>query len=61
MGARWLIPMHYGTFRLSHEPMDQPLQWLAEEAAAHDVQDRVLVMPEGVTHFFKQEHVLVAR
>src|SRR5512146_33250 len=21
MGSRWLVPMHYGTFRLSHEPM----------------------------------------
>ncbi len=60
MRARWLIPMHYGTFRLSHEPMDEPLQLLAEEATAQRVQDRVLVMPEGVTHFFKQERVLVA-
>jgi len=26
--------MHYGTFRLSHEPMDEPLQLLEKEAAA---------------------------
>ncbi len=60
MGARWMIPMHYGSFRLSHEPMDEPLQLLAEEAEKHDVQDRVLVLPEGVTHFFKQDRVSVA-
>ncbi len=60
MRARWMIPMHYGSFRLSHEPMNEPLELLAEEAAKHRVQDRVLVLPEGVTHFFKQERVLTA-
>ncbi len=52
LGARWMAPMHYGTFRLSHEPMDEPLRLLAEEARRHGVKDRVLVMPEGVTHLF---------
>src|ERR1700757_809548 len=23
--ARWMVPMHYGTFRLSHEPIARPL------------------------------------
>jgi L-ascorbate metabolism protein UlaG (beta-lactamase superfamily) len=50
--ARWMVPMHYGTFRLSHEPMDEPLRLLAQEARRHNVQDRVVVLPEGVTHFF---------
>ena len=44
--------MHYGTFRLSHEPMDEPLQLLEKEAAAAGVRDRVLVLQEGVTQFF---------
>jgi L-ascorbate metabolism protein UlaG (beta-lactamase superfamily) len=52
LGARWMTPMHYGTFRLSHEPMDEPLRLLAEEARRHSIQERVVVMPEGVTHFF---------
>ena len=52
IGSRWMAPMHYGTFRLSHEPMDEPLRLLAEEARRHGVKDRVLVMPEGVTHLF---------
>lgn len=50
--ARWMVPMHYGTFRLSHEPVDEPLQLLDQEARAARVQDRVVVMEEGVTRFF---------
>jgi hypothetical protein len=44
--------MHYGTFRLSHEPMDEPLQLLDQEAKAAGIEDRVLVLPEGVTKIF---------
>lgn len=50
--ARWMIPMHYGTFRLSHEPVDEPLQLLDQEARAAGVEDRVVVMEEGITRFF---------
>jgi L-ascorbate metabolism protein UlaG (beta-lactamase superfamily) len=50
--SRWMVPMHYGTFRLSHEPMDEPLKFLASEAETHGVRDRVVVMEEGVTHVF---------
>jgi L-ascorbate metabolism protein UlaG (beta-lactamase superfamily) len=50
--ANWLTPMHYGSFRLSHEPMDEPLRLLAQEAARHGVKDRVVVMNEGFTYFF---------
>ncbi len=60
LGARWMVPMHYGTFRLSHEPLDEPLQLLAEEAEAHGISDRVLVLPEGITHFFRQQRVSLA-
>ncbi|MFB3815773.1 MAG: MBL fold metallo-hydrolase [Terriglobales bacterium] len=52
LGAEWMTPMHYGTFRLSHEPMDEPLKLLAQEARRHAVENRVIVMQEGVTHFF---------
>ena len=52
MGARWLVPMHYGTFRLSHEPMEEPLQRLASESKALGVDDRVVVLKEGFTQFF---------
>jgi L-ascorbate metabolism protein UlaG (beta-lactamase superfamily) len=50
--SRWMVPMHYGTFRLSHEPVDEPLQLLDQEARAAGIEDRVLVLEEGVTRFF---------
>ena len=50
--ARWMVPMHYGTFRLSHEPMDEPLELLEKEAKAAGIEDCVVVMKEGVTRFF---------
>jgi L-ascorbate metabolism protein UlaG (beta-lactamase superfamily) len=52
LNARWMVPMHYGTFRLSHEPIEEPLQLLEEEAERAGVSDRVVVMEEGVTKFF---------
>ncbi len=50
--ARWMIPMHYGTFRLSHEPMEEPLQLLRTETRAAGIEDRLVVLEEGVTQFF---------
>ncbi|HZP63260.1 MAG TPA: MBL fold metallo-hydrolase [Terriglobales bacterium] len=52
LNSRWMVPMHYGTFRLSHEPIDEPLQLLEQEARAAGIEDRVVVMEEGVTQFF---------
>jgi L-ascorbate metabolism protein UlaG (beta-lactamase superfamily) len=52
LNARWMVPMHYGTFRLSHEPIGEPLALLEREARAHGIEDRVVVMEEGVTRFF---------
>jgi L-ascorbate metabolism protein UlaG (beta-lactamase superfamily) len=52
LGSRWMVPMHYGTFRLSHEPVDEPLKLLAREAKRLGLQNRVRVLPEGVTSFF---------
>jgi L-ascorbate metabolism protein UlaG (beta-lactamase superfamily) len=52
LNARWMVPMHYGTFRLSHEPVDEPLQLLEQEAKAAGIEDRVVVLKEGITRFF---------
>lgn len=52
LNARWMVPMHYGTFRLSHEPVDEPLQLLDQEARAAGIKDRVVVLEEGVTRLF---------
>jgi L-ascorbate metabolism protein UlaG (beta-lactamase superfamily) len=50
--SQWMVPMHYGTFRLSHEPIDEPLKLLAREANAAGVKDKVVVLEEGVTRLF---------
>jgi L-ascorbate metabolism protein UlaG (beta-lactamase superfamily) len=34
--ARYLIPIHWGTFRLSKEPMDEPLKRLVADAGGAD-------------------------
>jgi L-ascorbate metabolism protein UlaG (beta-lactamase superfamily) len=52
LGSRWMVPMHYGSFRLSHEPIDEPLKLLAQAAKRAGIEDRVMVLPEGVTAFF---------
>jgi len=45
--ARYLIPIHWGTFRLSKEPMEEPLQRLI--AAAGSQQDRIVIRQIGGT------------
>jgi len=52
LNARWMVPMHYGTFRLSHEPMEEPVQFLEEVADKRGILDRVLVLQEGITRVF---------
>jgi len=51
--SKMMIPMHYGTFRLSYEPMEEPVQRLRAAAEAAGVNDRVLVLEEGKTRIFK--------
>jgi L-ascorbate metabolism protein UlaG (beta-lactamase superfamily) len=46
-GADWMIPMHYGTFNLGREPMDEPLQRLLTEAARLRIGNQIKVLEEG--------------
>jgi hypothetical protein len=48
-----MVPMHYGTFRLSYEPFDEPLKRLHAAAVKAKVSDRVLALEEGKTKIFK--------
>src|SRR5207302_7619281 len=43
--ADFLLPMHHSTFRLSHEPMDEPIQRML--AAAGRDEERVVVRQIG--------------
>ena len=52
MKASTMIPMHYGTFKLSQEPVDEPLQRLKQDAARRGIGDKIQVLEEGITKFF---------
>jgi L-ascorbate metabolism protein UlaG (beta-lactamase superfamily) len=49
LGAEQMVPMHYGTFPLGREPMDEPLQRLEAEAVRLGIKERVKVLEEGET------------
>jgi L-ascorbate metabolism protein UlaG (beta-lactamase superfamily) len=53
--AQCMIPMHYGTFRLSHEPMEEPVDRLLADAEARGITRQVLVLEEGKTKIFGKE------
>jgi len=56
--AQEMVPMHYGTFRLSHEPMEEPLPRLMEAARRGGVSDRVVPLSEGETRIFARAGIL---
>jgi L-ascorbate metabolism protein UlaG (beta-lactamase superfamily) len=47
LGAEILIPMHYGSFRLGFEPLDEPPVRLLASASARGIEEKVVVMTEG--------------
>ena len=51
LGAQTMIPMHYNTFRLSYEPMDEPLTRLLAAARHAGLTDRIAPLTEGETWF----------
>ncbi len=52
LGARWLVPMHYGTFRLAFEDMDEPPRWLGQLAREQGLTRQVRILEEGVPVVF---------
>ncbi len=44
--AKTLIPMHYGTFKLTDEPLDEPLRWMEKIALSHPGKIKVLKVGE---------------
>ena len=52
LGAQTLVPMHYGTFRLSYEPLAEPPQRLLTRAREAGVENRVRLMEEGRPEVF---------
>ncbi len=52
LGSKWLVPMHYGSFRLSFENMDEPPRWLNELAHKNGIIRHVRMLEEGVPAIF---------
>ena len=52
LGAKWFIPMHYGSFRLSFEEMDAPPKWLREIVRRDGLSHQLRIMEEGVPQVF---------
>jgi L-ascorbate metabolism protein UlaG (beta-lactamase superfamily) len=50
--ARIMVPMHYGSFRLSFEPPEEPLKWLHAAIKRHHIEESVVVMEEGIPGIF---------
>ena len=46
-GAKFMIPIHWGTFILSHEPLGEPLERLRAEAKRLGIEDRVIILQHG--------------
>jgi len=54
LGARWMVPMHYGSFRLSYEPIDEPVPRLLAAARQRGIESKICVLEEGVTKLFDE-------
>ncbi|OGP65578.1 MAG: hypothetical protein A2169_14930 [Deltaproteobacteria bacterium RBG_13_47_9] len=59
-GARYMIPIHWGTFILSHEPLDEPVARLKSEAKRLAIEDRVIILRHGES-FTVPEQILQHR
>ena len=55
LGSRWMIPMHFGTFRLSDEPTEEPVKRLIVAAKSAGVDNRIRILGEGETQVFMTE------
>jgi L-ascorbate metabolism protein UlaG (beta-lactamase superfamily) len=51
--ARVMVPMHFGTFRLSAEPVEEPLPRLLAASRAAGVEDCMCPLSEGQTKIFQ--------
>jgi L-ascorbate metabolism protein UlaG (beta-lactamase superfamily) len=52
LGSKWFVPMHYGSFKLSFEPIDEPPRLLRELARQEKMTHHLRFLEEGVPHLF---------
>jgi L-ascorbate metabolism protein UlaG (beta-lactamase superfamily) len=52
LGAKWFVPMHYGSFKLSFEDLDEPPRWLRRIAQHEGMSHHLKILEEGVPVVF---------
>lgn len=52
LNAKWLIPIHWGTFILSYEPIDEPIEWLAAIRDEQELGNRIAILRHGERRVF---------
>ena len=55
MQARYMVPIHWGTFRLTNEPIHEPTTWLARLCNNNGFADRVKILQHGQTFVLPQD------
>jgi len=52
LNAKWLVPMHYGTFKLSFENIEEPPAWMKKLARQHGFEHALRFLDEGIPQVF---------
>jgi len=60
-GAKWMVPMHFGTFRLGREPMEEPVERLNADALRLGIEGKVRVLAEGETMLLSASGAVLPR
>jgi len=47
LGAKWMIPIHWGTFHLGWEPINEPIDWLKELIRGRNLSVKILYPGES--------------
>lgn len=50
--SKFMVPMHYGTYRMSYEPLHEPEQRLLAAAAQEGILHKVRFLIEGLPQIF---------
>ena len=52
LGAKTFVPMHFGTFRLSYEPLHEPPERLIKNGAQRQILEQICILNEGEPRIF---------
>jgi L-ascorbate metabolism protein UlaG (beta-lactamase superfamily) len=60
LDAAAMVPIHWGTFVVSYEPIDEPVRWLLELARERGLAERVTVLRHGESRRFATRRLTAA-